>query len=131
MVFSILVFGVALLTLRRRPWSPHLSSWVTVGICATAGGALLGVAFDKLVVESLGVGGWTVGILLFGAAVLSPLIVANTVMYGRNLPTFLELLGRATIAPRHVCKPFWYRAARHHGSCDADCARFCVRSALS
>ena len=93
MVFSILVFGVALLTLRRRPWSPHLSSWVTVGICATAGGALLGVAFDKLVVESLGVGGWTVGILLFGAAVLSPLIVANTVMYGRNLPTFLELLG--------------------------------------
>jgi len=93
MIFSVLVFGVALLTLRRRPWSPHLSSWITVGICATAGGALLGVAFDKLIVESLGTGGWTVGILLFGAAVLSPLVVANTVMYGRSLPTFLELLG--------------------------------------
>ncbi|WP_244432909.1 MULTISPECIES: beta-(1-6) glucans synthase [unclassified Afipia] len=93
MIFSALVFGVALLTLRRRPWSPHLSSWVTVAICATAGGALLGVAYDKLIVESLGLGGWTVGILLFGAAVLSPLIVANTVMYGRSLPTFMELIG--------------------------------------
>lgn len=93
MIFSALVFGVALLTLRRRPWSPRLSSWVTVAICATAGGALFGVALDKLLAESLGVGGWTVGILLFGAAILSPLIVANTVMYGRGLPTFLELLG--------------------------------------
>jgi hypothetical protein len=81
------------LTLRRRPWSPRLSSWLTVAICATAGGALLGVAYDKMVVESLGIGGWTVGILLFGAAILSPLVVANTVMYGRGLPTFLELLG--------------------------------------
>lgn len=93
MIFSALVFGVALLTLRRRPWSPRLSSWLTVAICATAGGALLGVAYDKMVVESLGIGGWTVGILLFGAAILSPLVVANTVMYGRGLPTFLELLG--------------------------------------
>ena len=32
-------------------------------------------------------------ILLFGAAVLSPLVVANTVMYGRSLPTFMELVG--------------------------------------
>lgn len=93
MIFSILVFGVALLTLRRRPWSPHLSSWLTVATCAATGGALLGLALDKMLVESLGVGGWTIGILLFGAAVLSPLIVANTVMYGRSLPTFLELLG--------------------------------------
>ena len=54
---------------------------------------MLGVAFDKLIVESLGAGGWTIGILLFGAAILSPLVVANTVMYGRSLPTFLELLG--------------------------------------
>jgi exo-beta-1,3-glucanase (GH17 family) len=93
MGLSVLVFGVALLTLRRRPWSPRLSSWITVAISATAAGALLGVAIDKMLVESLGVGGWTVNILLFAAAVLSPLVVANTVMYGRGLPTFLELMG--------------------------------------
>lgn len=93
MIFAAMVFGVALLTLRRRPWSPRLSSWIAVAICATAGGALLGVAVDKMLVESLGVGGWTVGILLLGAGILAPLIVANTVMYGRSLPTFLELIG--------------------------------------
>ena len=93
MVFSILVFGIALLTLRHRPWSPRLSSWVAVAICATAGGSLFGVALDKMLVESLGIGGWTVNILLFGVALLSPLVIANTVMYGRSLPTFLELLG--------------------------------------
>ncbi|HEX7789430.1 MAG TPA: beta-(1-6) glucans synthase [Afipia sp.] len=93
MIFSVLVFGVALLTLRHRPWSPRLSSWIAVAISATAGGALFGIALDKVLVESLGIGGWTVGILLLAAAVLSPLVVANTVMYGRGLPTFLELLG--------------------------------------
>lgn len=93
MVLSAMVFGVALLTLRRRPWSPHLSSWIAVGICATTAGALFGLAFEKVMVESLGIGGWIRGVLLLIAAVATPLIVANTVMYGRPLPTFLELLG--------------------------------------
>ena len=93
MIFSVLVFGVALLTLRHRPWSPRLSSWIVVGICAATGGSLLGLAFDKMVVESLGFGGWIRGGLLFAMGVCAPLIVANTVMYGRSLPTFLEILG--------------------------------------
>ncbi|MEH2508948.1 exo-beta-1,3-glucanase (GH17 family) [Nitrobacteraceae bacterium AZCC 1564] len=93
MVFAALVFGVALLTLRHRPWSPRLSSWIVVGISAATGGSLLGLAFEKMVVESLGFGGWLRGGLLFAMGVLSPLIVANTVMYGRGLPTFLEILG--------------------------------------
>jgi hypothetical protein len=69
-----------------------LSSWIVVGISAATGGSLLGVAFDKMIVESLGFG-WIRGGLLFAMGVLAPLIVANTVMYGRSLPTFLELLG--------------------------------------
>lgn len=93
MVLAALVFGVSLLTLRRRPWSPHLSSWIAVALCATSAGALFGIAFEKVVVESLGIGGWIKGVLLLIAAVATPLIVANTVMYGRTLPTFLELVG--------------------------------------
>lgn len=93
MILSAMVFGVALLTLRHRPWSPRLSSWIAVGICATTAGALFGLALEKMLVESLGVGGWIRGILLIVVGVGTPLIVANTVMYGRVLPTFLELLG--------------------------------------
>jgi exo-beta-1,3-glucanase (GH17 family) len=93
MIFSVLVFGVALLTLRHRPWSPRLSSWIVVAICAATGGSLLGLALDKMLVESLGFGGWVRGGLLVAMGVCAPLIVANTVMYGRSLPTFLDILG--------------------------------------
>ena len=95
MILALLIFGVSFLTLRRRPWSPRLSSWLVVAISATAAGSLLGVAFEKMMVESLGVGGWISGIALVVCAVAAPLIVANTVMYGRSLPTFLELIGPA------------------------------------
>ncbi len=93
MVFSFAVFGVALLTLRHRPWRPRLMSWLVVGMGATVGGALLGVAIDKVMVESLGVGGWARSLLLLAVGIATPLIVANTAMYGRSLPTFIDLIG--------------------------------------
>ena len=31
MALSVLVFGAAWLTLRRRPWTPRLSAWIAVG----------------------------------------------------------------------------------------------------
>ena len=58
MAMSILVFGAALLTLRRRPWTPRLLSWVAVAVSATAAGSLLGIAGDKMFYESYGIGGW-------------------------------------------------------------------------
>src|SRR5216683_2388608 len=48
MGFSALVFGAAWLTLRRRPWTPRLSAWIAVGLSATTGGILLGIAADKM-----------------------------------------------------------------------------------
>ena len=50
------VFLVALLTQRRKPWPPRWTAWVAVGLSATAGGALLGIAADKLLLESFGTG---------------------------------------------------------------------------
>src|ERR1700732_3974902 len=60
MALAILVFGAALLTLRRRPWTPRLASWVAVGISATTAGILFGMAADKMFYESYGLGGWLV-----------------------------------------------------------------------
>jgi glucan 1,3-beta-glucosidase len=93
MALAILVFAAAWLTLRRRPWSPRLLSWVAVGISATTAGILFGVAVHKMLFESYGSGGWLVWGWLLAAAIASPVFCANALMSGRGLPTFLELLG--------------------------------------
>ena len=93
MALAILVFAAAWLTLRRRPWTPRLLSWVAVGISATTAGILFGVAVHKMLFESYGSGGWLVWGWLLAAAIASPVFGANALMSGRGLPTFLELLG--------------------------------------
>ncbi|MGB9115345.1 beta-(1-6) glucans synthase [Bradyrhizobium sp.] len=93
MGLAILVFGAAWLTLRRRPWTPRLVSWIAVGLSATTAGILFGVATDKMFYESYGFGGWLAWGSLLLAATASPVFCANALMSGHALPTFLELLG--------------------------------------
>lgn len=93
MALSALVFAAAMWTSRRRPWAPRLASWLGIAISATAAGALLGVAVDKMLVESYGVGGWLRSGLLLACGVVAPLLSGATLMSGRSLPTFLELVG--------------------------------------
>ncbi len=93
MLISVLVFAAALLTLRRRPWTPRLSSWIAVGISATTAGILFGVAADKMFYESYGFAGWLHWGTLLAAGTLSPLLCASALMSGRSLPTFLDLIG--------------------------------------
>jgi glucan 1,3-beta-glucosidase len=93
MGLSVLVFGAALLALRRRPWSPRRIAWLAVALSATSAGILLGVAVDKMLYESNGIGGWLTWGLLLAAATCAPVLCAHALMSGRSLPTFLELLG--------------------------------------
>ncbi len=93
MALSLVVFATAILTLRRRPWSPRLASWLAVAVSATAGGILLGLGADKMLHESYGIGGWTTWISLLASGIVTPILAANALMSGRPLPTFLELLG--------------------------------------
>jgi len=93
MVLSLLVFGAAALTFRRRPWTPRPASWIAVAVSATTAGSLLGVAADKMVYESYGFGGWLGWGALLLAGIASPLLCAHALMSGRALPTFLELFG--------------------------------------
>lgn len=90
MALTILVFGAAWLTLRRKP---RLVSWFAVGISATTAGILFGVAAQKMFYESYGAGGWLLWGALLVAATASPVFGANALMSGRAPPTFLELLG--------------------------------------
>ena len=93
MGLSILTFLVASLTLRRRPWKPGIAAWIAVGLSATTAGILLGVAVDKMLYESYGLGGWIKWGALLAAGIAAPLLSAHALMAGRALPTFLELLG--------------------------------------
>jgi exo-beta-1,3-glucanase (GH17 family) len=102
MALSFFVFGAAWLTLRRRPWTPRIASWVAVAISATSAGILLGVAADKMFYESYGFGGWLGWGALLAAAIAAPLLCANALMSGRPLPTFLELVGPHDVRTRSV-----------------------------
>jgi len=100
MVLSLLVFGTAWLTLRRRPWTPRLSSWIAVALSATSAGMLLGLAADKMYYESYGFAGWLCGGTLLAMGIASPVLCTNALMAGRALPTFLELLGPRDLRTR-------------------------------
>lgn len=93
LALCLFTFAVAGLTLRRRPWSPRFVAWVAVALSATAGGILLGVAQDRMMVESLGIGGWLRWGALLAAGCAAPLVCANALMSGRAVPTFVELFG--------------------------------------
>jgi glucan 1,3-beta-glucosidase len=99
MALSAFTFLAAILTLRRRPWTPRLISWVAVAISATTAGSLFGIAADKMFYESYGIGGWLKWGALLAAAIASPLLCANAQMAGRPLPTFLEWLGPRDYQP--------------------------------
>ena len=93
MLLAIWVFATAWFSQRRRPWKARLSTWLGVGISATAAGILFGIAFDKLTYESFGPGGWLRWGSLFAAATAAPLLCADALMSGRSLPAFVELIG--------------------------------------
>ena len=93
MALAIAVFASAGFTVRRKLWRPRLVSWIAVGISATAAGILLGLATDKMLYESFGIGGWLGWGSLLATAIASPVACANALMSGRSLPTFLELIG--------------------------------------
>lgn len=95
--FSVLVFLSAILSVRRRPWPPRWTVWVAIGASATAGGALLGVAIDKMLVEGFGAQGMVRSIAWLVAGVSAPVFGVMALATGKPLPTFAEIIG-----PRHL-----------------------------
>ena len=93
MALSAMTFLAALLTLRGRPWTPRFEAWIAVAVSATTAGSLLGLAADKMYLESYHIVSWLQWGALLAAAIASPLLCANALMAGRPLPTFLEWLG--------------------------------------
>ncbi len=100
LVYCLLVFATGWLAQRRKPWPPPLTAWLWVAVSAAAGGASLGFAFEKLMVESLGFGPALKWGVLLGAGILSPLVAAVALLAGRPLPTLIELVGPRQLRDR-------------------------------
>src|SRR5579871_1446743 len=93
LLLSLIVFVSAWATTRRKPWTPRLTSWIAVGLTATSAGCLVGIAADKMVYESYGIGGWLQWGALLAAGVVASVFGANAIISGRAMPTFLDLFG--------------------------------------
>ncbi|CEG08013.1 Exo-beta-1,3-glucanase [Afipia felis] len=93
LAFCILMYVVAFAALRRRPWSPRLSSWLFVAVSATISGVFAGWGVEKVQIESFGIGGWVANSALLAGALAVAILSAMAMVTGRCLPTFIELVG--------------------------------------
>jgi hypothetical protein len=100
LLLAISVFAAAWLGQRGKPWKPRPSSWIAVGVSATVAGILLGIAVDKMMYESFGLGGWLRWGSLLAVAAAAPPLCANALTSGRSLPAFVELMGPRDGRPR-------------------------------
>jgi exo-beta-1,3-glucanase (GH17 family) len=98
--YAALIFVVAFVSLRHRPWSQRWFVWPSIAIWAVTGGVLLGIAAEKALLESLGLLGWARSGMLLAVGFLAPLLAASALMTRRGLPTFAELIGPRTMRTR-------------------------------
>jgi exo-beta-1,3-glucanase (GH17 family) len=101
--FVALIFAAAAWT-RRPDAGAGIAAmpWLAVAIIALAGGTMLGLAVEKTVYESLGLGGWLRSGALVALAAFVPIAAASTVMRQTIVPSFADSLarGEATKATR-------------------------------
>jgi len=91
---AILVFWLAGAVARRRGVVPSADRWGGVALIATVSGFFIGWAWANVPVESLGIGGWLVGLGWGAVALLAPLAAAAGLVAGIRPPGFGQILGR-------------------------------------
>lgn len=74
---------------------PSRSAWAAVGLIAAVAGILFGWAVEKMLLESLGLGGWLRAAVLTLVALAAPVLAAAALTRGGAAARFAELLGGA------------------------------------
>ena len=67
--------------------------WLAVAAIAGASGVLIGWSVEKVLLESLGIGGWARSLLMAFVAGAAPVIAAAALVRDVPVPTFAEVLG--------------------------------------
>lgn len=99
-VFAALVFAAGMLGMRGAARAPGLARWVAVGAIATASGAMIGLAVERVAIESLGLGGWLRSLAMMAGAIGAPLVATSALARNMALPSFATLLARKERRPR-------------------------------
>jgi glucan 1,3-beta-glucosidase len=68
--------------------------WLAVAIVALAGGSMIALAIERMLYESLGIGGWLTSATLVVLAVLIPPVAAMALMRGTGIAAFAQVLTR-------------------------------------
>lgn len=96
LAFCLSIFATAFHAARRGQRSSSRTGWLAVALVAVVCGALLGVTIERLLLQSLGIGGWLRSGALLAGAIGAPLICAHALMAGRAVPAFPDLIGPAS-----------------------------------
>lgn len=86
------VFLAAWTARRRGAPEPGALGWLAVSLMAAAAGLMIGWGGEKMVRESLGLGGWLRSLTMAMVAVTAPVVAATALVRGRTVPSFAEIL---------------------------------------
>ncbi|MDC7789256.1 beta-(1-6) glucans synthase [Rhodoplanes sp. TEM] len=87
------VFAAAILVAGAGRARIATGVWVAVAVNATVAGALAGWSAEKIMVESLGWGGWVRGAAFALVALAAPIVGAGLLVRGERVPGFVLALG--------------------------------------
>jgi exo-beta-1,3-glucanase (GH17 family) len=91
--FAAVIFALALAASRRNPAPLGAAAWAGAGAIALGAGALIGWTARNVPLESLGLSGWAMSLILAALAIAAPLAGAAAVTRGIAAPPFAALLG--------------------------------------
>jgi glucan 1,3-beta-glucosidase len=94
--FAILIFAAAAFGRRRQTgtMTAPAGRWLAVAIAALAGGSMIALAIERMLYESLGIGGWLTSAILVALAILIPPLAAMALMRGTGIAAFAQVLTR-------------------------------------
>jgi glucan 1,3-beta-glucosidase len=92
--FAILIFAAAAVARRRETgtMTAPAGCWLSVALVALAGGSMVALAIERMIYESLGLGGWLTSATLVALALFIPPVAAIALMRGTGAAAFAQVL---------------------------------------
>jgi glucan 1,3-beta-glucosidase len=96
MALALLTFAAAFAAGVRSQLSANAMQreWLAIAAIAVIAGVLAGWTIEKTMLESLGISGWILSLVLAGVSLGSPVLAAAALVSGAEIPSFAQVLAR-------------------------------------